>query len=1024
MFFVTVEEELVRTYKAALSVALLAALLLLLVGPAQAQGTDLPDASGLSIDTPTEVTVEESLRNTTGPVQVVVQLGRAPLALTASGRSRAEIRAYRGELGSQQDALLAQLRSLGGKELARLKIALNAVVIEIDAANIGAVANLPGVRSVRAVGTYELSLEETVPHIGATAVQNAGFKGAGIKVAVLDSGIDYTHGDLGGAGTLAAYEAAYGTSTTDPRNTTRDGLFPTAKVVDGYDFVGEAWPNGPLAPDPDPIDFEGHGTHVADIIAGRIGVAPAASLFAVKVCSAVSSSCNGIALLQGVEFSLDPNGDGDIADKVDVINMSLGSSYGQIQDDLSEASANAVRAGVVVVASAGNSADRPYITGSPSSTPEVIAVAQTTVPSDEIFLVQVGGRSFQAAWQPFSADPVLTSGPLQYGDGAGGNLLGCNPFPAGSLTGRIVLVDRGTCAISIKVSNAAAGGALAAIVANNASQGPLDPPPIFSFGGGTPNIPGYTVTRVDGTALKGLLGQTATIDPASAVNIVNTMVASSSRGPNYSFNDIKPDIGAPGASLSAEVGTGTGRTAFGGTSGAAPMVAGAAALLLEARPDLSTPEVKALLMNTGETEIFVNPVADPNYLAPITRIGGGEVRIDQAVKSCLAAWDANDVTGSLSFGYQPLAKTTSFTRKIIVRNYCGERRTFNVTPSFRYADDAASGAVKVEAPGSITVPPGRIRQFNVKLTVDPSKLPVWSLNGGSFGGDGFRLDLHEFDGYLTIADAKDSAHLAWQILPHRSADVGAQAVAGPGGTMGSVKLTNVSKVLDGRFDVFSLTGLSEEVDASELPGPGDNFAVIDLKEVGVRLVDIGGGQFGVQFAVSTYGRRAHPSFPAEFDVYLDTNRDGTPDYVIFTAELGLGFAVTGQNAVYVQRLGTTTASAFFFTDADLNSENVILTAPLSALGLTPSTQFDFSVFAFDNYFTGSLTDAIEDMTYTLDTPLAVVSQPTGAVPANGNLTLNVQLVPGGAEASPSQIGLLIFHRDNKVYQESTAIYPK
>ena len=136
------------------------------------------------------------------------------------------------------------------------------------------------------------------------------------------------------------------------------------------------------------------------------------------------------------------------------------------------------------------------------------------------------------------------------------------------------------------------------------------------------------------------------------------MVSSSSRGPSYSRNSIKPDIGAPGASVSAEVGTGTGTTVFGGTSGAAPMVTGSAALLLKARPGLSPPEVKSLLMNTGETNIGINPVALPGVLAPVTRIGGGEVRIDKAVASQTAAWDKDDMAGSLSFGYYPVSKQT------------------------------------------------------------------------------------------------------------------------------------------------------------------------------------------------------------------------------------------------------------------------------------------------------------------------------------------------------------------------------
>src|SRR5207237_2245958 len=121
----------------------------------------------------------------------------------------------------------------------------------------------------------------------------------------------------------------------------------------------------------------GHGTHVADIIAGNDGashkgVAPGASLYAVKVCSSVSNACSGVALLQGMDFALDPDGDGDTSDAVDVINMSLGSSYGQIEDDLSEASSYAAEFGVVVVAAEGTDAARLYIVSSPSISSYVI----------------------------------------------------------------------------------------------------------------------------------------------------------------------------------------------------------------------------------------------------------------------------------------------------------------------------------------------------------------------------------------------------------------------------------------------------------------------------------------------------------------------------------------------------------------------------------------------------------------------------------------------------------------------------
>jgi subtilisin family serine protease len=87
------------------------------------------------------------------------------------------------------------------------------------------------------------------------------------------------------------------------------------------------------------------------------------------------------------------------------------------------------------------------------------------------------------------------------------------------------------------------------------------------------------------------------------------------------------------------VGTGTGETAFGGTSGATPIVAGAAALMLEAYPNRTPWAIKSVLMNTADPEVYTNPVFLPGVLAPITRIGAGEVQVNKAVASTTAAWD-------------------------------------------------------------------------------------------------------------------------------------------------------------------------------------------------------------------------------------------------------------------------------------------------------------------------------------------------------------------------------------------------
>jgi hypothetical protein len=349
-----------------------------------------------------------------------------------------------------------------------------------------------------------------------------------------------------------------------------------------------------------------------------------------------------------------------------------------------------------------------------------------------------------------------------------------------------------------------------------------------------------------------------------------------------------------------------------------------------------------------------------------------------------------------------------------------------VSASFRYANDGASGAVTPSAPSSVAVAAGGDASFEVCLALDAAKLPNWSLNGGPQGGNGPLLQSHEFDGYVTIQDGEDTVSLPWHILPHKAAAVsaaGKQVVLKSGS--GSLTLANKSMVRDGGVDVFALTGTSGRIPASQLPKTGDNYAVIDLKAIGVRYLsaaDSGVAGGAIQFAVNTYGERAHPAYPAEFDIYVDTNSDGNADFVLYTAEL-TGFAATGQTVVYVANLNTGRATAYFFADASLNSGNIIMTAPMGALGITPGSKVTFSVYAFDNYFTGWLTDAVENMTFTAGTPRYTVagSLPTLSVPASNSGNLPVQAVPGGGAASPSQSGFLLMYRDGAPGREMEAI---
>ena len=281
---------------------------------ASAQPVSVPDVSHLAVPGGTIALVDSRLKPLQGEVEIVVRLGDAPLAVAHGNGAKklggtltkAQQRAHVAGLSQKQDDLVRAARGMGGRELARLSKSLNAVILKVDASRIPAIAALPNVVSIRPVPNYKLDLAETVPYIGAKAVQTAGFNGSGVTVAVIDSGIDYTHKEFGGPGTPEAYEAAYGAGTDDVKNTTTDALFPTAKVIGGFDFVGEEWPEGPLAPDPDPIDFEGHGTHVSDIIGGISGVAPGVKLIACKACSAVATACSGVALLEAAGGRLEP----------------------------------------------------------------------------------------------------------------------------------------------------------------------------------------------------------------------------------------------------------------------------------------------------------------------------------------------------------------------------------------------------------------------------------------------------------------------------------------------------------------------------------------------------------------------------------------------------------------------------------------------------------------------------------------------------------------------------------------------
>ena len=275
-------------------------------------------------------------------VNVIVEM-TGPSA-TARGGSKVQQVAVAGRLKAHQDALARSVRKMGGTVEAKYQYAYNGIKVRLPSRKVAALAKQPGVKAIHPVATYTVDNRRSVPFIGAPAVwQDFGDTGSGQTIAVIDTGIDYTHANFGGAGTEAAYDANDST-VIEP------GSFPTAKVIAGWDFVGDAYnPDNTdgteiPAPDPDPLDCNGHGSHVAGTAAGfgvksdhttytgpynsttystsfgiGPGVAPKAKLVSLKVFG-----CEGgtNVLTDALEWVGTYNA--THADAIDVVNMSIG----------------------------------------------------------------------------------------------------------------------------------------------------------------------------------------------------------------------------------------------------------------------------------------------------------------------------------------------------------------------------------------------------------------------------------------------------------------------------------------------------------------------------------------------------------------------------------------------------------------------------------------------------------------------------------------------------------------------------
>ncbi len=366
-----------------------------------------------------------------------------------------------------------------------------------------------------------------------------------------------------------------------------------------------------------------------------------------------------------------------------------------------------------------------------------------------------------------------------------------------------------------------------------------------------------------------------------------------------------------------------------------------------------------------------------------------------------------------TFGAVEASQQLTLQRTLTVENFSASARQFSITPSFRYADDAATDAVRVQAPSTVNVGPNSSASVVVTMLINPTKLPSWTLNGGSQGGNGQALNGPEYDGYLKLVAGSETLSVPWHVLPRKAANTSA-APYSAARSGSSLTLKNVGAEA-GDYELFSLTGSSPQL-AGPLPQPGSNEAVVDLRSAGTRYLpaaQCGVAEGCLQFAISTYGRRAHPLYPGGFEVDIDTNGDGLDDWYVYQAESG-GFGASGQSVVYVQKAGAATASVYFYNEADLNSGNVIFTLPASAIGVAAGGTIGFTVLAYDNYFTGNVTDGIANMKYTLGSARfeqAANTSPSGTVARATSIKVPFKTAAVPAEKS-SELGLLLMFGRN------------
>lgn len=599
------------------SIAAIVAIVAMMAWPRQTRADSSGSTSATSVNPNTDGAYAGADVDTSS---AIVQLKGDPLATSVNTRpargkkidfNNSAVKNYRAQLAAQRNDFKQWLQANAPKAsvTGQFDIALNAVSVQLNGVSLDTLRTAPMVQGADYEGYYHPTSDATADPdlslINAFAAWDNTTNpqaGSGVKVAVIDTGIDLTHPCFSDAGYLA--QARIG----DPTFTNNKVI--AAKVfnnrISTFHYTPEA--------------IQEHGTHVAGTIAcdfdtavsingisvphGISGVAPHALLGNYNVFPGGVTNARNEDIFTAMEAAYQ--------DGFDIENMSLGGGYHGGSDIDSQAIDNLDQAGMVVAVAAGNSGPGHFTVESPGRAERALTAGAATVGHALMTPVTVGGNTYGAVAGDFATVSSNLTANLSVVTGTGTNGLStaCSALSAGSLTGTIALITRGVCSFSTKIRNTQAAGAIAVLVGNTVAGDPS------AMGqDGTPNqptIPAYMVTRNNAGALKAFNGQSTTIGAARVYTVTGNndfMAGFSSQGPTLVDFRAKPDVVAPGVNVLSSIphqfcATPPCFAFFQGTSMATPHLAGSAAVVEWAHPDWSAVQVRSAIVNTADQGVL------------------------------------------------------------------------------------------------------------------------------------------------------------------------------------------------------------------------------------------------------------------------------------------------------------------------------------------------------------------------------------------------------------------------------------